>query len=61
MRNYAIWSLPFVMPFVVLGLIRVVFWVAGAGWEYPEIAAIAALVAGAFVGKATAEAWEWRG
>ena len=42
--------LPFVMPFVLLGLFRVVWFVAGAAWTQPEVAAAFSLTIGSLLG-----------
>ena len=44
------WTLPFIGPFIVLGLARAVWWVAGAAWIYPDIAAMVSLLAGVVIG-----------
>ena len=46
--------LPFAGPFVVLGLIRAVWWMAGAPWTEPELGAYLALTFGALGGGAAA-------
>jgi len=44
--------LPFAGPFVALGLIRAVWWLAGASWTEPWFAAAMALIFGAALGGA---------
>lgn len=41
---------PFFMPFVFLGMFRLVWWVAGASWDYPSLAALLSLTFGMIVG-----------
>ena len=40
------WALPFVAPFVLIGLARVVFFVAGAEWTDPALGAFFGLIVG---------------
>ena len=42
--------LPFAGPFVALGMIRALWWLAGASWENPALAAFMALFFGVFLG-----------
>lgn len=42
--------LPFVGPFVVLGMARLAFFLAGAEWSEPEMAAVFSLIFGASLG-----------
>ena len=51
------WTLPFIGPFVVLGLARSVWWVAGAAWTDPEAAAGVSLLVGGMLGLF---AWDFR-
>ena len=46
------WTLPFIGPLMVLGLIRALWWAAGAAWIYPDIAAMFSLFAGVVIGVA---------
>ena len=50
MTRYAHWLLPLFGPFVVLGLSRSVWWLAGADWSQPGIAAYVALFFGPVIG-----------
>jgi hypothetical protein len=50
MMRYAHWLLPFIMPFVVLGVFRVLFWASGAPWSEPGLAAVLSLFVGAMLG-----------
>ena len=45
------WGLPFVLPPVILGLFRAMWWLAGAAWSDPGIAGPAAVMS-LFVGVA---------
>jgi hypothetical protein len=56
--RYAHWLLPFVVPFVLLGQARVLWWAAGAEWSVPESAAFACLFMGMGLGLAAALAIE---
>lgn len=44
------WGLPFVMPFVLLMMVRLVWVAAGAEWSDPEGAAFCTIVSGFVVG-----------
>ena len=44
------WALPVVMPFVVLGLFRLMWWAAGAPWSEPSTAAFLSIQIGAIMG-----------
>jgi hypothetical protein len=51
--------LPFIGPFVLLGLSRLLWWAAGADWTEPEVAAFLSLMVGAAIGVVCAAAlWE---
>ena len=45
--------LPFVMPFVVLGMLRILWWVAGSDWSDPGLAAVSSMVVGTMAGTGT--------
>lgn len=47
-------SLPLTMPFVILGLIRLVWFCAGAGWTDPFGAALASILLGVPAGAGVA-------
>jgi hypothetical protein len=42
--------IPIFAPFVMLGLLRVLFFIAGAGWSNPETAATVSAVMGSIIG-----------
>lgn len=42
--------IPFVLPFVLLGLFRALWFAAGAGWSDPTFAAIISLMSGLALG-----------
>lgn len=42
--------LPFIMPLVFLGFLRVMFWLAGSEWSQPGIAALSSFVFGGAIG-----------
>jgi RsiW-degrading membrane proteinase PrsW (M82 family) len=44
--------IPFVLPFVVLGFLRLMFWLAGAPWTEPAVAAVCSVVIGSIFGGA---------
>ena len=46
MTRILIFSSPAWLPFALLGLVRALWFAAGAGWNQPEEAAIACLVFG---------------
>lgn len=53
--------LPFIGPFVLLGLIRALWWLAGAEWSDPEPAAVASLIFGILGGALFAETLSYKG
>ena len=44
--------LPFIMPFILLGTTRLMFWAAGAEWTEPEGAAVGCMLFGVLSGVA---------
>lgn len=42
--------IPLAMPFVILGMMRLLFLLAGAEWSEPEFAAAFSLFTGGFIG-----------
>jgi len=50
MKIYYHWFLPVIGPFVVIGQIRSVSWVAGANWSEPGAAAFTSLFLGGMGG-----------
>jgi hypothetical protein len=58
MTRYAHWLLPFVMPFVLLGVLRALWWAAGAGWSDPAEMVVFCAAIGSLFGTVVAVAIE---
>lgn len=54
LTRYWPWTLPLVMPFIMIGLIRAAWWAAGAQIVHPDAVALFSLIFGVPIGVAIA-------
>ena len=50
--KFLIFAAPIICPFVLLGVVRLLWWCAGAPWDRPDVAAAMCLASGGVAGMA---------